>query len=325
MTTTIHRRRLLECLAAGACLPLAAQQPYERHGTVRKGNIQPWFHTAALGLFIHWGPCSVGEVEIGWGMFKNVNPPNIYWPPEKYNALADRFNPQNYDPDKWMAAAARAGFRYAVLTVKHCDGYTLWPSNYGDFGTKQKMQGRDLVRPYVEACRKHGLKVGFYYCPADWNYRPKGWPHRSFPRRDPSFLYTDPMKRGIPKFVRNAVSGEMFLLHFAWSGRYPFEFFNDHTPERDQAWLHFRAGLAGPGPFRVLQPGETATTPAVYLGHTLDDLDGSVQALHRYLREAVLPPLPPGRVRPVEINSWGYAEDQISDGSSPRHRAPKLI
>lgn len=115
--------------------------------------------------------------------------------------------------------------------------------------------------------------------------------------------------------VRNAVSGEMFLLHFAWSGRYSFEFFNDHTPERDQAWLHFRAGLAGPGPFRVLQPGETATTPAVYVGHTLDDLDGSVQALHRYLREAVLPPLPPGRVRPVEINSWGYAEDQISEES----------
>jgi alpha-L-fucosidase len=63
------------------------------------------------------------------------------------------------------------------------------------------MKGRDLVRPYVEACRKHGLKAGFYYCPADWNYCPQGWPHKSFPRRDPSFLYTDPMKRGIPKFV----------------------------------------------------------------------------------------------------------------------------
>jgi len=201
VSVTMNRRRLLQSLAAGVSLPAFAQNPYEKAGTVRKGNIQPWFHQAALGLFIHWGPCAVGEVEIGWGMYRSMNPPNVFWPIEKYNALADRFNPRNYDPDKWMAAAARAGFRYAVLTVKHCDGYTLWPSNHGDFGVKQKMNGRDLVRPYVEACRKHGLKVGFYYCPADWNYCPKGWPHKSFPRRDPNFHYTFPTRYGQPKWV----------------------------------------------------------------------------------------------------------------------------
>ncbi len=201
MTAILNRRRLLQSLAAGAGLPALGQNPYERAGTSRQGGIQPWFHKAALGLFIHWGPCSVGEAEIGWSMFKTMNMPNVHWPPEKYNALADRFNPQNYDPDKWMAAAARAGFRYAVLTVKHCDGYTLWPSKLGEFGVRQKMNGRDLVRPYVEACRKHGLKVGFYFSPTDWNYCPKGWPYKSFPRRDPEFHYPDPRRRGLPKWV----------------------------------------------------------------------------------------------------------------------------
>jgi alpha-L-fucosidase len=202
MITTIPRRRFLQSLAAGACLPLAAQQPAERAGAVGKGNIQPWFHPAALGLFIHWGPCSVGGIEIGWGMFKDVDAPNPYWPPQKYRALADRFDPQNYDPDKWLAAAAHAGFKYAVLITRHCDGYAMWPSEYGDFGTKQKMKGRDLVRPYVEACRKHGLKVGFYYCPTDWTYSPKGWPYAGFPRRDPDFNSANPLKKfGTPNYV----------------------------------------------------------------------------------------------------------------------------
>jgi len=197
----MNRRKLIRSLAAGACFPVFAQNPYEGAGAAHKGNIQPWFRRAAMGLFIHWGPCSVGEVEIGWSMFRSMNPPNLYWPIEKYNAQADSFDPQRYDPGQWMAAAARAGFRYAVLTVRHCDGYALWPSAYGEFSTRQKMGGRDLVRPYVEACRKHGLKVGFYYCPTDWNYCPKGWPYKSFPRRDAQFLSPDPRRRGIPKWV----------------------------------------------------------------------------------------------------------------------------
>lgn len=64
--------------------------------------------------------------------------------------------------------ARAAGYQYAVLTTKHHDGYTLWPSKYSSLGTQTKMKGRDLVKPFVEACRKYGLKVGLYYSPPDW-------------------------------------------------------------------------------------------------------------------------------------------------------------
>ena len=64
-------------------------------------------------------------------MYEDSGKPNPYWPPEKYDALADRFDPQNYDPDLWMEAAARAGFKYCVFTTRHHDGYALWPSEYG--------------------------------------------------------------------------------------------------------------------------------------------------------------------------------------------------
>jgi alpha-L-fucosidase len=133
-----------------------------------------WFGMAGLGLFIHWGISSVhGGIDISWGMMANTpwdadakNSNKIT--PTEYFRLAERFDPDEYDPDRWLASAAKAGFRYAVMTTRHHDGYAMWPSEHGDFGTRTHLGGRDLVQPYVEACRRNGLKVGLYYSPPDW-------------------------------------------------------------------------------------------------------------------------------------------------------------
>ena len=144
-----------------------------------------WFATAGLGMFLHWGISSVsGDADISWSMIRstpwdqhayNVNKIK----PSDYFRLAERFNPDQYDPEAWCAAAQRAGIRYVVLTTRHHDGYALWPSQYGDFSTRTHMGGRDLLAPYVQACRKFGLKVGFYYSPPDWhffrNHKSFGW------------------------------------------------------------------------------------------------------------------------------------------------------
>ncbi len=194
----MRRREFFQGAAFAAGVPLLGAQ----QEIAPAPPLPDWFPKAGLGLFIHWGPVSVGEIEIGWGMFKNHGGNNPYWPVEKYNALADRFDPQKYDPDQWMSAARRAGFRYAVFTARHCDGYSMWPTEYGNFSTRQKMHGRDLVRPYVEVCRKHGIKVGFYYVPTDWNFNPKGWPWPGFPRADRDFrIQNPPYSIGIPKYV----------------------------------------------------------------------------------------------------------------------------
>ncbi|MDD2436037.1 MAG: alpha-L-fucosidase [Massilibacteroides sp.] len=128
-----------------------------------------WFPEASLGLFMHWGIHSVVGAQPSWDMISNYIYGGKVSPPDKYYALAEQFNPQEYDPGKWLKAAEEAGFTYAVLTTKHHDGYALWPSKYG-IGTKQYMNGRDLLKPYVDACRKNGLKVGFYFSPRDWHY-----------------------------------------------------------------------------------------------------------------------------------------------------------
>ncbi len=131
-----------------------------------------WYPDAGLGLFVHWGIHSVAGVQPSWAMIKDYpagGEPAMH-PTERYYALAEKFNPRNYDPDIWMAAAAKAGFTYAVLTAKHHDGYALWPTKFGDMGTRQYMNGRDLLKPYIDACRNHGLRVGLYFSPRDWHY-----------------------------------------------------------------------------------------------------------------------------------------------------------
>jgi alpha-L-fucosidase len=141
-----------------------------------------WFPGSGLGLFIHWGLSSVsGEYDLSWGMIKR--PPKYgetkkkycglpavtrHVPPAVYWQNAEKFDAANFDPDKWLSAAAKASFKYAILTTKHHDGFALWPSKHGDFNTKKHLGGRDLVKEYVEACRRHNLKVGLYFSPPDW-------------------------------------------------------------------------------------------------------------------------------------------------------------
>jgi alpha-L-fucosidase len=90
--------------------------------------------------------------------------------PSKYFDLAKEFNPQKYNPELWMKAAKEAGFTYSVLTTKHHEGFALWPSAYGDFNTKNYMGGRDLVKEWVDACRKNNIKIGLYFSGPDFYF-----------------------------------------------------------------------------------------------------------------------------------------------------------
>jgi alpha-L-fucosidase len=78
------------------------------------------------------------------------------------------FNPAQLDCGQWADSATAAGMKYAVLTVKHTEGYALWDSQdtTHDITAFKNFKGGkgDLVREYVDAFRQRGLKVGFYYC-----------------------------------------------------------------------------------------------------------------------------------------------------------------
>ena len=102
-----------------------------------------------------------------------------------------------------MRSARKAGFRYAVLTSKHHDGYSLWPSRHTDLGVQTCLDGRDLLQPYVDAVRNNGMKVGFYFSAVDWwldrdymNYhfgKGPAWDFKGEPL-DPESVETLPME-----------------------------------------------------------------------------------------------------------------------------------
>lgn len=130
-----------------------------------------WWPHAGLGLFMHWGIVSEfkpsGEA---WSGRWRQDRPDRYYPQSEIWAAAKTFNPGKYDPEKWMAGARRAGFRYSVLTTKHHDGYALWDSDWALMGVRQYLNGRCLIDPFVQACRKYDMKVGFYYSGMDWYF-----------------------------------------------------------------------------------------------------------------------------------------------------------
>lgn len=126
--------------------------------------VQHW-QDLKFGMFIHWGLYSIlGRGE--WAMF------NEKIDAETYAKLANQFNPNGFDADKWATIAKNAGMRYMVLTARHHEGFALWnsPSSYGNFTTFATASKRDFVAEYTKACRKAGLQVGLYYSPMDWRF-----------------------------------------------------------------------------------------------------------------------------------------------------------
>jgi alpha-L-fucosidase len=131
-----------------------------------------WFDDAKLGLFVHWGHYAAAGWEASWPLVGGgpVLPRGQKLTVDEYHANAPRFRPKSNAPAEWVGAAARAGARYAVMTTRHHDGYSMWPTALSDYAIPLGGYEGDPVGEFVDACRANGMRVGFYYSLPDWHH-----------------------------------------------------------------------------------------------------------------------------------------------------------
>jgi len=133
-----------------------------------------WWRDAKFGMFIHWGVYSVPA-----GIYQDKPVSGIgEWimnrgkiPMAEYQSFAKKFNPVKFDADAWVKAASDAGMKYIVITSKHHDGFAMFDTKVSSWNIVQASPyGKDPLKDLAAACRKYGVKLGFYYSQAqDWN------------------------------------------------------------------------------------------------------------------------------------------------------------
>jgi alpha-L-fucosidase len=135
-----------------------------------------WWRDARFGLFMHWGIYAVPAGE--WNGLEKQKDLWGEWimfrariPVKEYEPLARRFNPTRFNADEWVRLAKRAGMRYLVITAKHCDGFAMFASKASSYNIVDATPfARDPMRELAAACRREGVKLGFYYSHSwDWH------------------------------------------------------------------------------------------------------------------------------------------------------------
>lgn len=165
---------------------------------IEQDNMQ-WWRDGRFGMFIHWGLYAQCE-----GYWNGKPVPGLgEWifriseiPVKDYHELTKTFTAENLDVESWIKLAKDAGMKYVVITAKHHDGFALFKSNVDSFNVVDATPyGKDVIRQFVDACNKYGLKIGFYYSQfQDWSYPGAGgnnW--------EPGYEYTE---EGFVKYMK---------------------------------------------------------------------------------------------------------------------------
>ena len=200
---------LLKAVLLGLLISTVQAQVAKKYQpTLESLNQHPlpqWYADAKLGIFVHWGLYSVP----GWAPlshpdhdFRNVdyikNNPYAEWylnvlridgsPTQAYHRehyganydyynFASVFNQESmkWKPEQWASIFQDAGARYVVLTTKHHEGFTLWPSSTPNptLPNDRQHATRDIVGELTTAVRQQGMRMGLYYSGGyDWTFAP---------------------------------------------------------------------------------------------------------------------------------------------------------
>ena len=125
-----------------------------------------WFKKQGFGMFIHFS----FDSQLGVVISHSMAGASSDYLDRFVNDLPKTFNPENFAPEEIATIAKLAGMKYIVFTTKHHSGFCMWNTQTTGFNIMNTPYGKDLLAEYVDATRKAGLAVGFYYSPEDFNF-----------------------------------------------------------------------------------------------------------------------------------------------------------
>jgi len=168
-------------------------------------NLRGW-QDLKFGLFMHWGTYSQWGIVESWSLC----PEDEEWCKRQgryadsyqeyvkaYENLQKTFNPVNFNPEKWAAAAKEAGMKYVVFTTKHHDGFCMFDTKETDYKITSpvcpfsKSSKSNVTKEIFNIFREKGFLTGAYFSKPDWNSDAYWW--RYFPPKNRNATY-DPAK-----------------------------------------------------------------------------------------------------------------------------------
>src|SRR6059058_3450690 len=117
---------------------------------LQNAEARRWFEDAKFGLFVHWGVSTlVGKGE--WMMEHDKIPIS------EYEKLPPRFNPTEFDAERWVKAVKDAGQTHLAITVKPHDGFCLFESALTGYDVVDATPyAKDPLKDLTEACQRYG-------------------------------------------------------------------------------------------------------------------------------------------------------------------------
>lgn len=128
-----------------------------------------WLRDAKFGIWVHFGPQAAGESG-DWYARKIYNETTNahqnhlkrYGHPSEvgYKEVLRDWNPDKLDPERLTSIYQKAGARFLMIQGVHHDNYDLWNSRYQPWNSVNIGPKRDLLREWVNACHKYGMRYG---------------------------------------------------------------------------------------------------------------------------------------------------------------------
>jgi alpha-L-fucosidase len=198
---------MISCLLASlfiVCSVVGQQKEYypDPDPAIRE-RLEEW-KDLKFGLLMHWGAYSQWGIVESW----SICPEDVGWATgarkkgqgdtyeeyrRNYEKLRYTFNPTNFNPEKWAAAAKDAGMKYMVFTTKHHDGFSMFDTKYTDYKITDKATPfssdprSNVTREVFNAFRKQDLWIGAYFSKPDWHSNNYWWD--KFPPMDRNANY----------------------------------------------------------------------------------------------------------------------------------------